>query len=86
MYFFMQYVGKCPRHSGSESLPAIAPLQRSYGIVAVSKKYQNVKKSDTASLSQLSAIYKFYRPHVYTDHSMQLTYIVIAFFEVKKSV
>ena len=32
--------------------PAAAPLQRSYGIVAVSQKYQNFKKSET-TLSKL---------------------------------
>ena len=32
--------------------PVSAPLQRSYGVVAVSQEYQNFKKSETVTLSQ----------------------------------
>ena len=41
---FMYGVGKCPIHT-----LAAAQLQRSYGIVAVSQKYQNFKKPETAT-------------------------------------
>ena len=53
--FFIQLIliyehedGQCPKHSGSESLPlqfttAAVPLQKSYGVVAVLKKYQTFK-------------------------------------------
>mgnify|MGYP003686122287 CR=1 FL=1 len=44
--------------SGSESLPTVAPLQRSYGIIALCQKYQNVKKSDMAMLSH-ATFYKY---------------------------
>ena len=33
--------------------PAAVPLQRFYGVVVVSQKYQNLKKSETATLSQV---------------------------------
>ena len=38
----MYEVGNNPKHSRSESLPP--PLQRSYGVVAISQKHQNLKK------------------------------------------
>ena len=49
-----------------------ALLKRYYGVVAVSQKYQNFKRSETATLSQLSAdmynyiffIYKHTRKHI----------------------
>ena len=41
---FMYEFGKSPNHSGSESLPMLRHCRsRSYGVVAVSKIYQNFK-------------------------------------------
>ena len=36
-------------------------------------------------LTWSSAIYKFYSPNVYTDHSMSFTYIVKAFLKLQKA-
>ena len=36
-------------------------------------------------LTWSSAIYKFYQPHVYTDHSMSFTYIVKDFLKLQKA-
>ena len=69
---FMYEVWKCSKHSGSESLPL---LQRSYGVVAVSQKYQNFKnRRRLFFLFELSHTQYMYSKNSYILMNIQVKY------------